>query len=984
MTLSSASALLPVRGGGASQPDWADWQEELAPAYKAARADAEVRFRAAGRESSGVVRWHYCGPGALFAAALLLACLCAAAAAAVLGRGSGAQGPGDAGDPGRDTPPALRRRVDALYTFGAPGISREGLLVDGFSASGCFPGLRTYCIARRLAGAGEQVVSDPVSWITAQFDYVHPMMPSMAVGEDDVLRNSIANCSAESNLPPRDDFWWTTGHTAYESVMQAHVELLPNSSSALSELSRVYAMSHFSFAVYYKLPQKIAMDAADWGWNLVGFSALRELSPGGLSRLFAEEGKDSVALYQNEETLQCVLAFEGTNLDDSSDWISDADAMPKNFCGIASVHEGFRNKLLRTVLSNDYQDVIKTRLPRCDGVLVTGHSLGGAQAALFAACANRQRSPDARFAAGSEGHYGAIAWVPRAPAKLRPFLAAQPPRNSTGRGGSLLRNRGVGLCLDVKGSMTTADRSDVVLYPCESSGGTYSKDQRWRMTEAGALVNELSDLCMDVDGIDRLHEGGAFTIQQRCGEGPQRWSFTPEGFLLNAALGKCVDSKMAMYDCPFSDQRWRRFPNGSIVNERSGLCLGVDATWGRPEDAPLVVVACAAALASWALGAGGVLAHAPSGLCVHATLSDSGSARRLVLGGCGGVAAAASFAWMEAGFLRNGETGYCLDVAGTSPVQGSRVVLARCEHKTLETSGLWKLSPDGFLVNLGSDFLDRQSCVEVVGQGGTIAAMAASKLRGGAKLHLDICKFDTDQRWSFEDGRLRNELGGRKCLQMKSAAAAPTADLGVWIRNCAEWLAAGWAWTEDGGLRSEVGDRCVGIGTDERGHYPSAMPCGDPGAPLASWSAAGGAFVDRASDQCLTHAGDPNSAGVLHLRLEPCKQGTLAAPQQWSFEGGQLRARSLPASCAILDDAGRALVLAIACPRALQEFELSEAGQLRNNATARCFDATESAACSVWQELTGGCVAGAGGGWKLAMSPCDASRENQRWERVGP
>merc|ERR1740121_405095 len=134
--------------------------------------------------------------------------------------------------------------------------------------------------------------------------------------------------------------------------------------------------------IYNHNPQNLGVDAEDWGWTLVSYCV--PIPP--------ETGQaldDHIALYQHNKTLECILVFEGTNSDDQSDWIADADAMAQDFCGMGPVHEGFRHKLLESLESTDYWQSIRTKLPKCASVVVTGHSLGGAQADLFTTCASR-------------------------------------------------------------------------------------------------------------------------------------------------------------------------------------------------------------------------------------------------------------------------------------------------------------------------------------------------------------------------------------------------------------------------------------------------------------------------------------------------------------------------------------------------------------------------------------------------------------------
>jgi triacylglycerol lipase len=72
---------------------------------------------------------------------------------------------------------------------------------------------------------------------------------------------------------------------------------------------------------------------------------------------------------------ECVIAFRGTN--DVRDWLADADVLRVKRIG-CKVHRGFDHgeRLLHYRLTNE--------LPQCSRYWITGHSLGGALATLYA------------------------------------------------------------------------------------------------------------------------------------------------------------------------------------------------------------------------------------------------------------------------------------------------------------------------------------------------------------------------------------------------------------------------------------------------------------------------------------------------------------------------------------------------------------------------------------------------------------------------
>lgn len=105
-------------------------------------------------------------------------------------------------------------------------------------------------------------------------------------------------------------------------------------------------------------------------------------------------------LLQDTNSLACSLTFTGSDSD--GDWLQNFRFFPSAFCGFLDegdekhlqdghvfAHRGFRDQVRRLVQSSEYQTYIRPRLSSCTAVMPVGHSLGGAMAELFAACANR-------------------------------------------------------------------------------------------------------------------------------------------------------------------------------------------------------------------------------------------------------------------------------------------------------------------------------------------------------------------------------------------------------------------------------------------------------------------------------------------------------------------------------------------------------------------------------------------------------------------
>eukprot|EP00913_Durusdinium_trenchii_P018733 g17603.t1 len=212
--------------------------------------------------------------------------------------------------------------------------------------------------------------------------------------------------------------------------------------------------------------------------------------------------------------------------------------------------------------SDDYDRAIRAKLPFCSQLVTAGHSMGGAQAELFSACANRG-PPSGEQAARDR----ALVMVPWAtPKPLTPFLAEEVP-------GIFLKNRFSGLCVDGVGAVQSSEASTVQASLCHDQR---QLRQRWRI-EDGRVISELSSLCMTVK--DAFHE--AFVIQEACRSSDgratenQTWHLTVEGFLKSRSHDKCLNPDLKLTRCPHSDQIWDLSADGHLVNRLSGLCLDV-------------------------------------------------------------------------------------------------------------------------------------------------------------------------------------------------------------------------------------------------------------------------------------------------------------------------------------------------------------------------------------------------------------------------
>lgn len=124
-----------------------------------------------------------------------------------------------------------------------------------------------------------------------------------------------------------------------------------------------------------------------------------------------KEDFDWLLLYQHESSLDCLLTFEGT--DRNQEWLNHARVYNVDFCGCRScAHEGWVKEVRVTLESEEYQSNIKTRLPYCKNVMVTGTSMGGALADLYTYCVN----------SGSGKDYLLASWIEQEPKLMDPWF----------------------------------------------------------------------------------------------------------------------------------------------------------------------------------------------------------------------------------------------------------------------------------------------------------------------------------------------------------------------------------------------------------------------------------------------------------------------------------------------------------------------------------------------------------------------------------
>jgi len=961
--------------------------------------------------------------------------------------------------------PPDRMPVKELYTFGAPATSWAGLF-NAQTESGCIPGIRVVTQKPIWMPAQQSLMleSDPVPSLL-DFGFKHALMDFMPASTVNVRVDPIRECEYFRQHPHRlkdspkwDNMWWINGHMIYPGVMVAHLDKYPASPyrdisandlallggatearrlqdskeyiamTTEEKVEKTTVIARLAFANYGP-PLQAALIEEAMGWILVG-AANAATDAGAASGLLGYSGDvrdaggygvhsmwktvntfsdgfgDHMMLFQHKDSLDCAMVFEGSGLVDLKDWLANLNFFVTEFCGFGPTHKGFRAKVLRMVGGIDYNQVIRRKLPSCSSITVGGHSLGGAQAELFTACANFPRN------VGEPGFLDhRLMQIPRGePKKMKHFFSDHAK-------GSYLRNKGNKLCLDVQGTMSTTYRQQVIMYNCELPDSPYGKDQKWRFHPDGFIVSELSGKCIDGNETTGEARVAQWTCEFHEADTDQKWDHTPEGFLRNRKTGKCIDDEMKMYECPFTDQVWHLTDAGLLVNKISGMCMNVKPA--PPGLAPgagslLYLGECEhdkpGTWHQWEF-TGQRLRNKNNGLCAVEKLDPGSiSTPEVVLGECKQGDANDHGQYVDrwqlspSGFITNGFTNRCIDVPGKPGKEmWTHLTVNKCEDKGISTSGLWRKDSRGFILNSGSDVNKQSKCIEIFAEPNN----ATQEFADGQELWLDYCKLNSDQKWVVrEDGKIKNVIGGEKCLsrmhdlKLTTAASAPL----FWIDNCAEvddpalFMTFKWSLQPDGHLINKFSSRCMTYLTHYEPDHPAMLGLGldefevvarrcDEAPHGVDWSLLqDGSIQNTETGKCLD-VGTPNVQGLVPVILRPCDESRPG--QKWKLidfgilmnvELGRCVEQKYDPNSVTQINGSHVYrqdlrLLAEPCPANNEMlWEQLPTGQIKNQASGKCLDAPHPG-----QNFPDGTPLQP---YTLTEWECDTTRATQQWEQI--
>jgi len=253
-------------------------------------------------------------------------------------------------------------RVHSLVTFGAAKPGLEALTNP--ATGNCFDGYRFV--------NQDTLTVDPVPALLGTF--AHPKMISIKMNKKSQYWEYP--CDDNRQFGPRAPRVGLHNASLYASRVAG---------SNLSQETIGVAVNGLAISYISDVEEVTAI--LESGWTLIGTS---------------HDGDDCAHLIQNEKS-ECILTFQGTN--DKKDWWTNIAFAAVPFCNLnTKIHNGFRSEVMRVVQQDGYVNTIKPKLSSCSKITVTGHSLGGAMASIFSACANNEA------AASDDENFTAIKW----------------------------------------------------------------------------------------------------------------------------------------------------------------------------------------------------------------------------------------------------------------------------------------------------------------------------------------------------------------------------------------------------------------------------------------------------------------------------------------------------------------------------------------------------------------------------------------------
>ncbi|WP_353648959.1 arabinofuranosidase catalytic domain-containing protein [Nakamurella sp. A5-74] len=258
-----------------------------------------------------------------------------------------------------------------------------------------------------------------------------------------------------------------------------------------------------------------------------------------------------------------------------------------------------------------------------------------------------------------------------------------------------------GRCVDVSGTNTGANNTDVVMYDCLRE----ATDQQWWL-DADRSITTLGR-CLDVKG-NATAVGTQVGLYDCNGVGGQKWVQQPNGTLLNPQSGLCLTDPagntangtvLDLENCRNAASQKFFVNSGHPVTTLGGKCMDIGGNdlYGNWQVPPVQIWDCipTAADQHWVLTVGNTVETMTR--CLDVAGNSTAAGAKVDLFNCNGVGGQ-QWAQRADGTLLNPPSGLCLTTPGGSTTNGTQLTIDVCTGGASQQFGVvaaTALSPGG-------------------------------------------------------------------------------------------------------------------------------------------------------------------------------------------------------------------------------------------------------------------------------------------------
>lgn len=276
-------------------------------------------------------------------------------------------------------------KIDALYTFGSPSLGTHAL-ENAQSPDKCFPGKRVYAFdwtgnqdwaATLLLEKPWATMQDVVEITVDMKKQIEAIVPASWGSESAKLiqyygTETHKTCSSSvAKLPSKNPLLMASPFHEFGTEMHNYGYWFNYSEPLLIE--------KFVIANGYNHPCRLTR----YGINQI--SKLQIEDPD--NKHTGGQDYDSVHLFQHKDTLKCYMTFRPSDLEHPLDQVQQL--FSRTYCDISGLGKYVVDELDDIVKNQKWKTRIQDKLPKCNGLELIGHSLGGAIASILATCLNK-------------------------------------------------------------------------------------------------------------------------------------------------------------------------------------------------------------------------------------------------------------------------------------------------------------------------------------------------------------------------------------------------------------------------------------------------------------------------------------------------------------------------------------------------------------------------------------------------------------------